>query len=274
MSWIQKNYAIVIFFATSILVAGYLFFYPFTSRSHPVFDIFTSPFLRFFHQTQNHITSVINKYFYLVNLKKENVYLKKRLAQLEQELSFYMEESVRYHRLKTQLEFARKNTFSTQFADVIGQSLDSYHRTLFISLSRAEGIKRNFAVMLQEGVVGRIQSVSNSHSSVQLILDQRMRFPALIQRTRGKGIVFGTHDGVELRQISRREEIKVGDRIVTSGLSGIFPKGLLVGTISSIKSEDHALFQTAKIQTAVDFEKIEGVFVIANQNLSLRLSSQ
>ena len=273
MDWIRKNYAVITLCVTAILIAGYLFFYPLTARTKIIFDIFTSPILRVFHQTQTQITLVIDKYFYLVNLKEENERLQKRLVLLEQELFFYIEESVKYHRLKTQLEFARKNTLSTQFTEVIGQSLDSYHRTLFISLSRSEGIKRNYAVMLQEGVVGRVQSVSESHSSVQLILDQRMRFPAMIQRTRGKGLIFGTHDGIELRQISRREKLKIGDRIITSGLSGIFPKGLLVGTIYNIQSENHSLFQIAQIKPAVNFEKIEGVFVVANQNLSLRLNS-
>jgi rod shape-determining protein MreC len=141
------------------------------------------------------------------------------------------------------------------------------------------GIRRNFPVVLREGVVGRVQSVTALQSVVELIVDRRHRFPVLIQRSRermdlqgeggnlrllpqDRGIASGTGDGLRMHRIRMLADVEKGDRVITSGLAGIFPKGLLVGTVTNVGRERHELFQSAEIQPVVDFNKIEGVFVI------------
>ncbi|MGK5091819.1 rod shape-determining protein MreC [Deltaproteobacteria bacterium TL4] len=222
----------------------------------------TYPIQALVHQVLSSTTNVANSYFYLVQLHEENENLKKQLASLQEEVDQYIEESIQYHRLQIQLEFAVQNPDKKIFAEVIGESIDNFHKTLFINRGSHHGIQRNFAVILKEGVVGRIQSVTPFQSTVQLILDHRSRFPAIIQRTRKKGIIYGTQNGIELRQLHLRSDIKVGDRVVTNGLSGLFPKGLLIGIVSEIHHEEYELFQTAYLTPIVDFNKIEGVFVI------------
>ena len=84
----------------------------------------------------------------------------------------------------------------------------------------------------------------------------------MIQRNRVRGLIYGTQTGLEMRQINRRAEVKKGDRVITSGLGGLFPKGILIGNIVEVKRQPHELFQTASIETAVDLSRMEEVFII------------
>jgi rod shape-determining protein MreC len=84
----------------------------------------------------------------------------------------------------------------------------------------------------------------------------------LIQRNRIRGLIYGTHKGLEMRQINQHANIKIGDRVISSGLGGLYPKGLLIGWVKEIRRQEHELFKTAILDSAVDFNQIEEVFVI------------
>jgi len=84
----------------------------------------------------------------------------------------------------------------------------------------------------------------------------------LIQRNRIRGLIYGTHGGLEMRQINQHANIKIGDRVISSGLGGLYPKGLLIGWVNEIRHQKHELFKTAILDSAVDFNQIEEVFVI------------
>jgi rod shape-determining protein MreC len=84
----------------------------------------------------------------------------------------------------------------------------------------------------------------------------------LIQRNRIRGLIYGTHKGLEMRQINQHANIKIGDRVISSGLGGLYPKGLLIGWVRKIRRQEHELFKTAILDSAVDFNQIEEVFVI------------
>ena len=226
----------------------------------------TYPIQIFAHTVVSFSNNLIQSYFNLLRLREENQALKQQVSALKEEVNHYIEEAVQYQRLKIQFEFAEQNLLEKIFAEVIGESVDNFHQTLQINRGAKHGIRRNYAVILKEGVVGRIQSVTPFQSTVQLILDRRSRFPAILQQTRAKGLIYGTSDGLEMRRIHLRADIKEGDRVVTSGLSDLFPKGILVGTVSAVLHEEHELFQTAKLIPVVDFDTIEGVFVILKTN--------
>ena len=237
------------------------------------------PFQAVFHKAKQGITDVFRNYMLLLNLKEENERLKGQVNSLKEELNHYVNSSIQFNLMREQLKFLEVSPESKVFAEVIGESVDNFHRVLLINKGSNSGIRRNFPVVLNEGVVGRVQSVSPFSSVVQLIIDRRHRFPVLVQRSRDRMVTRG--DGTNLRLVpqdrgiasGRGEELYVnrirmladvekGDRVITSGLAGIFPKGLLVGIINKVERERHELFQTAEIQPVVDFNKIEGVFVI------------
>ena len=266
----KKHRLLLAIVITIIGVSIYLFEVG-SYRNNSKIQIFTQtityPIQILVHEFISFTSDLTESYFYLVQLHQENEALKQQVVALKEEVNRYIEESIRYHRLKVQLEFAEENPLEKVYSEVIGESIDNFHQTLQINRGSKDGIQRNFAVVLKEGVVGRIQTVSPFQSTVQLILDRRSRFPAILQRTRTRGLVYGTGDDLELRRIHLRADVKVGDRVVTNGLSGLFPKGILVGTVTQVKHEDHAMFQTAELTPIVDFDKIEGVFTVIKDDI-------
>ena len=220
-----------------------------------------------------------DSYLYLVNLKQENERLRLQNRALEEQLNHYINSSIQFNLLREQLQFMEEDPEKKVFAEVIGESVDNFHHVLLINKGSLAGIRRNFPVVLRRGVVGRVQAVTAMESLVQLIVDRRHRFPVLIERTRervvlegdagrlklvtqDRGIVFGSGQGLQMNRIRMLADVQAGDRVVTSGLGGIFPKGLLVGVVTEVRHERHELFQSAVIRPAVDFNRIEGVFVI------------
>lgn len=261
-----KRYRLLIF-VFLILLSSLIFLfqtgrYQKGSQFESITQTITYPFQLAVHEVVSYIQGIADSYFYLVELNEENKELRQQIASLNEELDYYVEESIQYHRLKVQLDFAKQNPGRKVFTEVIGESIDNFHKTIQLDRGSDDGIRRNFAVILKEGVVGKIQSVSPLKSTVQLIVDRRTRFPAILQRTRAKGLIYGTHDGLELRRINLRADIKVGDRVVANGLSGLYPKGMMIGVVESIHHEDYELFQVAKLTPVVNFDKVEAAFVI------------
>jgi len=237
------------------------------------------PFQSAFQRASTGIAELSRDYIFLVNLKQENDRLQLQVQALQEELNHYVNSSIQFNLLREQLGFLEENPERKVFAEVIGESVDNFHDVLLINKGQLAGIQRNFPVVLREGVVGRIQSTTATQSVVELIVDRRHRFPVLIQRSRermdlrgeggnlrllpqDRGIAYGTGDSLRMNRIRMLADVEKGDRVITSGLDGIFPKGLLVGTVNAVYRERHELFQSADIEPVVDFNKIEWVFVI------------
>ncbi len=201
-------------------------------------------------------------YVMLIGIRNENQQLLQEIAELKDRLNRSLEDSVQYNRLRGQLLFAQRQPDRKVFAEIIGESIDNIHQMRLINRGSKHGLKRNFSAILREGLVGRVQSVTPFQSNLQLITDFRSRVPALIQRNRIRGLIYGTQTGLEMRQINRRAKVKKGDRVITSGLGGLYPKGILIGTIVEVRVQPHELFQTASIETAVDLSRMEEVFII------------
>ena len=218
------------------------------------------------HASSNSIATTFksfwNSYISLVDLKERNKILNKQIQDMEEKMNQHIENSVQFIRLRDQLLFASKKITEKIFAEIIGESIDNNHHISIINRGSNQLVKRNYVVLRKEGLVGRVQSVSPFQSSVQLITDHRSRVPALIQRNRIRGLIYGTYEGLEMRQINQHANIKIGDRVITSGLGGLFPKGLLIGWVKEIRHQKHELFKTATLDIAVDFNQIEEVFVI------------
>lgn len=250
-----------------------------------------SPIQQSYQKTTGHINSIWDDYIALVGLRQENQNLRNQISALQEELNLHINSSIQFNLLREQLKFQEEDPRPKVFAEVVGESLDNFHHTLLINKGARDGIRRNYPVVLREGVVGRVQAVSDDQAMVELITDRRHRFQVIIQRTRERAIVRGAENGLDLSaedkglvmgmggnemqvgRIRMLADVQKGDRVVTSGLGGIFPKGLLVGTITNVYHESHELFQTAEVAGAVDFSKIEGVFVMLkdprDQNLPL-----
>ena len=233
-----------------------------SNRWQKVIQTVSYPIQSGVHNLVNTFNDWWEGYVMLIGIRNENQQLLQEIAELKDRLNRSLEDSVQYNRLRGQLLFAQRQPDRKVFAEIIGESIDNIHQMRLINRGSKHGLKRNFSAILREGLVGRVQSVTPFQSNLQLITDFRSRVPALIQRNRIRGLIYGTQTGLEMRQINRRAKVKKGDRVITSGLGGLYPKGILIGTIVEVRIQPHELFQTASIETAVDLSRMEEVFII------------
>ncbi len=202
-------------------------------------------------------------YIWLIDTAKDNEALKKELIRLQGEQAAMQEIQQAYRRMMSLLQFGNENPDLKIFAQVIGEKKDAFSRLLILNRGTQAGIHKNFAVVTPQGVVGKIQSVTPFQSVVQLITDSRSHFPTLLQRTRLKSMVQGDLDGsLIIANFPRRMSIKLGDKVITSGLAGIFPKSLPLGIVSEIEKKDFGLFQKITLTPAVNLDQLEEVAVI------------
>lgn len=189
-----------------------------------------------------------------------------QLALENQALQEYKQESFR---LRKMLNFynANRENYDLLPAHLIARSPNNWYESITIDRGSRQGVQKDMPVISPGGLVGRVESVSENSAQVSLITDREMAVGAIIQKTREtNGIVEGLGDSNQLRMINipYYSKINKGDRIVSSGLSTIYPPGINIGTVTEITPEPNGLLLTAMIKPAVDFNKLEEVFVITS----------
>jgi rod shape-determining protein MreC len=147
-------------------------------------------------------------------------------------------------------------------AKVIGRSPSPWVKTIMIDKGTDNGLTRGLPVMVSEGIVGQVIAVSDRYSRVLLVTDRNSAVDALVQSSRARGIVKGNNtDECSFCYALRKDEIQAGEMIVSSGLDGVFSKGLRIGQVVDVKKESSELFQTILLKTCVDFDRLEEVLV-------------
>jgi rod shape-determining protein MreC len=209
------------------------------------------------------VEAVWDGYVALVNVRQENLELKKQLQSLQISLNSLREEAEAAKRLRKLLNFSQTVEFPMLPAQVVGRDPSGWFKTLLIDKGDQDGIRVDMAVVNHEGVVGRVIAVSAHYAKVLLLVDINSAVDALIQETRYKGIVAGFSEKVcELKYMPPLQKVTRGEHVVTSGLSRFFPKGLLLGRITKVGSETSDMFQRILVEPAVDFSRLEEVLVI------------
>jgi rod shape-determining protein MreC len=200
-------------------------------------------------------------YFPLINyerraLQRDNDLLRRRLAE-------YAEIEQENGRLRALLEFKQQSDRRLAAAQVIGTSVDNWTSLVIINKGSSAGISRGDVAMSFKGLVGRVVQVTGSTAKVLLANDPRCAVSALCQRSRQEGLVTGTLSGTLLmKYLPKDADIVAGDTIVTSGLTELFPKGILIGTVSSVGEEFGGLSRYAVVTPAVEFRRLEEVLII------------
>jgi rod shape-determining protein MreC len=179
------------------------------------------------------------------------------------EKSRYLESELACQRLRKLLEMKSELPHSMLPARVVGLDPSGWFKTVFINKGTRDGVSKGMAVIAPEGIVGRIIGASGRYAKVLLIIDRSSDIDALVQRTRSRGIVEGeTRESCRFKYIVRKADIKIEDTVISSGLDGLFTKGLRVGSISEISKPSSGLFQEVKVRPFVDFTRLEEVLVI------------
>ena len=209
------------------------------------------------------VQGTFQQYIFLVNLEKENRALKKRIAELEEENHRIKEMKLANERLRQLLSFREKNSPSMIGAEVIGQDPSSWFKSITIDRGERDGVKKGMAVISPAGVIGQILKTAPHYATVLLITDYSSAIDSIVERTRAKAIVEGKGENrCRLKYLLRADEVALGDVVVTSGLGGNFPKGLMVGEIKKVDKKGHGVFQFAELIPSVDMTQLEEVFII------------
>lgn len=203
------------------------------------------------------------KVFQWQNSFAENTALRQELKTLRPLGARVVELEMENHRLRQLLRMSLDPEMRGLGAKVVGDTSSAFASVLLIDAGRKQGSRLNAPVLVPDGVVGRVVQTGTHTSLVLTLLDLNSRIPALVQRTRVKGIAAGTNGkSLNMEYIAKDADIRVGDRILTSGLADSFPKGFLLGHVSEVKDGDTGLFQRIVIKPSVDFDRVEEVLLL------------
>jgi len=206
-------------------------------------------------------------YFQLVSVAAENQRLKRLLAEAVEENHRLAEVDLSNQRLRDLLKFRETLPRQVVAAQVVGRDPSPWFQTIIIDKGTTDGVIKTSPVVVAEGVVGQVIDASERYAKVLLIVDQDSAVDALVQRSRARGVIKGDGElGCIFQYVLRKDDVGVGDIVVTSGLDGVFPKGLRVGQVSEVVRRNAGLFQNVTITSFVDFEKLEEVLVILTEN--------
>lgn len=222
-----------------------------------------SPGQRAVHWIFDSIHTLIQDYVFLINLKEENLRLQEEVHRLRHENNELRESALAVERLRRLLRFKGQVPAPMISAEVVAYSPSAWFRTIVINKGQRDGVRKGMSAVTWEGVVGRIVRIAPHSSVVLLVLDRNSSVDVLVQRTRTRGIIEGEGGALcYLRYVSRTEDIQIGDHIITSGLGGIFPKGLSLGEVVVVEKQEYGLFQEVEVRPSVDFSRLEEVMVI------------
>jgi rod shape-determining protein MreC len=221
-----------------------------------------TPIEKFFAHTIDGVHGVFTNYFYLRGVRKENAGLKEQVEQMRLEQVRLQQDAAQAHRLQLLLGFKEQFISQTLAAQVIGTSGSDASRIIYIDKGTSDGVRDNMAVITPDGIVGKIAKAFSSTSQVLLISDQSWGAGGILTQSRLQGIVKGTQSGdVQMAYIMSDNQIKPGERIITSGGDRIFPKGLPIGTVREV-SPGKDLFLNIRVKPAADLNRLEEVLVI------------
>lgn len=206
---------------------------------------------------------VWRSYIALQDVKAENESLKQEIARLQQEATRYNEALIANTRYKKLLDIKKENKVPVVTATVIGNDLAPWVWSLTIDKGLKDGVGPEMAVMSGAGVIGQILEASDHSSKVLLLADRNSAVAALDQRSRIPGILKGNGDGFcRLTYVGKEDDIGVGDEIITSGTDRIFPKGLLLGKVTTVeKGSSPDIFQVITVKPSVELKQVEEVVV-------------
>lgn len=197
------------------------------------------------------------------SIANENLRLNNELTALRSKVASFDELAAENKRLKDLLEIKDKLPGRAIACRVIGRDFSNWTESLIIDKGTKDGIRKDTAVIAHGAVIGKITATGRSNARVSLITDPEIRIAVISQRTRTSGLAYGVARGRTIMKfIPKDADIKTDDVIVTSGLSGIYPSGYLIGKVVEVKLEPNRLYKFALIQPAADPMAIEEVIVV------------
>jgi len=205
-----------------------------------------------------------------VGIYWENNQLRERLTELQIEADALRGERIENVRLRKLLNLEERAPYNLVASIVIGRSLDRLGGSLTLDKGTADGVEPGQAILTPDGLVGRVERATSHQARVLTLLHHDCAVAARVERSRIDGVLeweFGAQPVLNLRYISSQEDVRVADRVVTSGVGSIFPAGIRIGTISRVGIEPNGLMKEISVRPAVDFRSVEEVLVFIPSSL-------
>jgi rod shape-determining protein MreC len=198
------------------------------------------------------------------DLDNQNLELRAANDLLRQQLRAFDATVAENLRLNKTLAFKERLPYRTLGARVIGRDASNWYKSLQIDRGTADGLRPDLAVLNADGLIGKITSVTRTEARVLLLTDPNCKASALLQTSREPGIVTGTDKaGLQMIYVSRTAVIHPNEPVISSGLGGVFPKGIFIGTVVKGRLDPQTgLYQTLELKPAVDYRRLEEVVVI------------
>lgn len=199
-------------------------------------------------------------------VRDENRELKKEVSKLRRDVVLLNELELENARLRRDLNSPVNREFSTEYAAVIGKSVNNWQATAVLDKGSADGVVKNMPVATGDGLVGQVMSTTRNACLVQLIIDRKSAVACRLQSSRATAIVEG-QGGSELRVnfLARETKVGKGEVVVTSGLGGVYPPGIVVGTVALIGKGTYGLYKDVRVSPAVDFSTLEEVLIVKGE---------
>lgn len=231
----------------------------FSALRTKILDI-TRPALSASYQISHKVKSFI---FAETGLAKKNNLLKSQIEVMKAKIAGLDEFVLENKRLKKLLDFKKSASRNAVSAQVIGRDPSNWTSIIYIDKGADDNIKKYMAVTTDKGLVGRVIEAGQASAKVMFITDPDSRIGILIQRTRHDGLLCGTLSRqCRMLYIHLEADIWPGDLVVSSGLGGSFPKGLMIGTVEDVFIDKSGLYQTAVIKPSVDLSRVEEVLCV------------
>jgi len=254
--------------AMTLLIAT-LVLYSYNIRQKSVTTFFeravlsvAAPFQLGIDGTSNAVVRIWRDYLWLIDTRQRNLMLEKENRELRARLNQINEVTLQNQRLRKLLAFVDDLDRAALPAQVIGEDVTPWARTIVIDKGSRSGLRQGLPVVASDGVVGRVIKTSSYSSRVLLITDPSSAVAALVQNTRSRGILRGHGERLSVEYMEHDATLQPGDLLVTSGMGGIFPKGLPIARVISASQDQFDLFQRIEAIPTADFSRLEEVLVI------------
>lgn len=252
------------------LLMGALAFFSFNAGQEPSGTLAGRMLMEVVGPVQSAVTWVsdtidrtVRHYFLLVRAARENEDLHRQVALMRQQLADLEEYRRENQRLRRLLALDERFEHPVAAAQVVGTDPTGHFRTVIINKGASGGVGQLMPVVAADGVAGRVIWASPHFAKVLLLTDPNSGVDVLVQRSRARGVVEGAGEGrLRLKYVLHTDDVVPGDQLVTSGAAGVYPKGLLVGVVTSTHQERPGVFLDVEAEPSVDFARLEEVAVV------------
>jgi rod shape-determining protein MreC len=223
----------------------------------------TGPINQVVTGTIAYFDSLWKDYKGLWSVHEENKLLVEELREAQAVNNQYREAVATNVRLRKLLQFKETLAPPTLTARIVGHDPSLWFKTVIIDRGSSDGVQKGMPAVTIEGIVGQVLDTSPHYAKIILATDPNSAIDVLVQRTRVRGIIKGMSTSqYQLHYVLKNSDVQKDDRIVTSELGGIFPKGLLVGTVAKVVKDRRGMFQQIEVTPSVDFSRLENMIII------------